>query len=106
MDINKPKLWSPVNLFQLDLKYDYCALVESCPPRKVATILDMDTSLLSKKEREERCATKEQINKLTEILNASKNELMIPYLSEIIDEDCANEVLKVVEKIIEYKRMI
>ncbi|MFM2224950.1 MAG: hypothetical protein RJA07_1152 [Bacteroidota bacterium] len=77
------------------------------PLRKIAAKLDIDTSFLSKIERNERRATKEQIIKLTEIFEVEKNYLLVPYLSEIVyyqigDEDCANEVLKVAEEKVSY----
>jgi transcriptional regulator with XRE-family HTH domain len=84
---------------------------EELPLRKVAAQLDIDTSFLSKIERNERRATKEQIIKLTEIFKVDKNYLLIPYLSEIIyyqigEEDCANEVLKVAEKKVSYQKTL
>ncbi len=77
------------------------------PLRKVAAQLDIDTSFLSKIERSERRATREQIIKLAKIFEVEKNYLMIPYLSEIVyyeiaDEDCANKVLKVAEQKVKY----
>ena len=80
------------------------------PLRKVAAQLDIDTSFLSKIERNERKATKEQIVKLAGIFKVEKNYLMIPYLSEIVayeiaDEDCANQVLKAVaEEMVKYQK--
>lgn len=79
------------------------------PLRKIAALLDIDTSFFSKIERNERKATKEQIHKLEEIFEVEKDFLMIPYLSEKIyyelsDEDCANEVLKVAEERVKYEK--
>lgn len=79
------------------------------PLRKIAAQLDIDTSLFSKIERCERKATKEQIKKLEEIFQLSKNFLMILYLSENIfcelsNEDCAFEVLKIAEARINYEK--
>jgi len=79
------------------------------PLRKIAAQLDIDTSFLSKIERSERKATKEQIYKLVEIFEVEKNYLMVPYLSEIIyyeigEEDCANHVLRAVEQKIKNKK--
>lgn len=75
--------------------------------RQLASQLDIDASILSKIERGERKATKEQIIKLAEILCLNKNELLIQYLSEkiayeIADEDVANQTLKAAEKKIKY----
>ena len=82
---------------------------EELPLRKIAAQLDIDTSFLSKIERNERRATKEQIIKLTEIFKVDKNYLLVPYLSEIVyyqigEEDCANEVLKVAEEKVSYQK--
>ena len=79
------------------------------PLRKVAAQLDIDTSFLSKIERSERRATREQITQLAKIFEVEKNYLMVPYLSEIVfyeiaDEDCASEVLKVAEKRVNYTK--
>jgi transcriptional regulator with XRE-family HTH domain len=79
------------------------------PLRKIAALLDIDTSFFSKIERSERKATKEQIHKLEEIFSVEKDTLMIPYLSEKIyyelsEEDCANEVLKVAEERVKYEK--
>ena len=79
------------------------------PLRKIAALLDIDTSFFSKIERSERKATKEQIHKLEEIFEVEKDALMIPYLSEKIyhelsEEDCATEVLKVAEERVKYEK--
>jgi transcriptional regulator with XRE-family HTH domain len=52
--------------------------------RHVSADLDIDTAILSKIERSERKATKEQILKLAEILDLNKDNLLIQYLSEKI----------------------
>ncbi len=77
------------------------------PLRKIAALLDIDTSYYSKIERSEKSATKEQILKLEAFFEVEKNSLMIPFLSEkifneISDEDCADQVLKVAEKQVKY----
>ena len=79
------------------------------PLRKIAAQLDIDTSFFSKIERSERKATKEQIHKLEEIFEVEKDFLMIPYLSEkiyyeLLEEDCATEVLKVAEERVKYEK--
>lgn len=79
------------------------------PLRKIAAQLDIDTSILSKIERCERKATKEQIHKLEKIFDVAKDFLMVPYLSEKIyyelsEEDCANRVLKVAEELVKYQK--
>lgn len=79
------------------------------PLRKIAAQLDIDTSFFSKIERSERNPTKNQIHKLEEIFKVKKGFLMVPYLSEKIyyelsEEDCANQVLKVAEARVNYKK--
>ncbi|MES2566258.1 MAG: helix-turn-helix transcriptional regulator [Bacteroidota bacterium] len=75
--------------------------------RQVAAHLDIDQAILSKIERNERKPTKENIIKISEILNLDKDELLVQFMSdkiayEIADEDCANRVLKVAEKKVKY----
>ena len=75
--------------------------------RQVAALLDIDTAILSKVERGERKANKEQIIKLAEILDLNKDELLVHYLSEkiayeLMDEDVASKTLKVAEERIKY----
>lgn len=77
------------------------------PLRKIAAILDIDTSYYSKIERNEKKATKEQIQKLEVFFEVEKNSLMIPFLSEkiyyeIAEEECADQVLKVAERQVKY----
>lgn len=50
--------------------------------RQVAAQLDIDTAILSKIERSERKATKEQIIKLAGILDLNEEDLLVHYLSE------------------------
>jgi transcriptional regulator with XRE-family HTH domain len=75
--------------------------------RQVAAKLDIDTAILSKIERGERKATREQIVKLAGILDLKKDDLLIQYLSEniayeIADDDLAKQALKVAEKRVDY----
>lgn len=75
--------------------------------RQVSALLDIDMAILSKVERGERKATKEQIVKLAEILDLDKEELLIHYLSEkiayeLVDEDVASQALRVAEERVEY----
>lgn len=79
------------------------------PLRKVAAILDIDTSYYSKIERSEKKATKEQIHLLEDFFEIEKNTLMIPFLSEkilyeISEEECADQVLKVAEARVKYEK--
>ena len=75
--------------------------------RHVSADLDIDTAILSKIERSERKATKEQILKLAEILDLDKDNLLIQYLSEKIlyeikDEALGSKALKVAEQKMKY----
>ncbi len=75
--------------------------------RHVSAKLDIDTAILSKIERSERKATKEQILKLAEILDLNKENLLIQYLSEKIldaikDEELGSKALKVAEQKMKY----
>lgn len=81
--------------------------IEGLLIRQLAAQLDIDTAILSKIERSERKATRNQISKIAEILKLDKDNLLIQYLSEniayeIVDEEIANEALKVAEQKIEY----
>lgn len=75
--------------------------------RQVAAKLDIDTAILSKIERSERKATKEQIIKLAGILDLKEEDLLVHYLSEKIvyeikDEELGQKALKVAEQKIKY----
>jgi len=75
--------------------------------REVSTQIGIDTAILSKIERGERKATKEQIIKLSDILEIDKSFILTQYLSEKIlyeiqNEDFGMEALKVAEKTIKY----
>jgi transcriptional regulator with XRE-family HTH domain len=78
------------------------------PLRKVAAELDLDQSILSKIERGERKASKEQIIRIAQIFGVDEKELLINFLSdkilyELINEEVASEVLKVAEMKIAYR---
>jgi transcriptional regulator with XRE-family HTH domain len=75
--------------------------------RHVSAELDIDTAILSKIERSERKATKEQIIKLAEILELNEEDLLVQYLSEKIlyeikDEKLGSKALKVAEQKMKY----
>ncbi len=77
--------------------------------RQLSTMVDMDTAILSKIERGERKARREQIDKIANALELNKENLLIEYLSEniayeIFNEDKAKDVLRVAESKIEYLR--
>lgn len=75
--------------------------------RQVAAMLDIDTAVLSKIERGERKANKEQIIKLAEILEIDEEVLVVQYLSEKIlseikDEELGSKALKAAEQKMKY----
>ena len=77
--------------------------------RHLAAELDIDQALLSKIERGEKKATKDQILKFASVLGLKKEDLMLQYLSEniafeIVAERNALDVLHVAEDKIEYLR--
>lgn len=76
--------------------------------RHISVQMDIDTALLSKIERGERKATREQIIKFADILELDKEFLLIKYLSEKIlyeiqDEELGMQAIKVAEKTIKYR---
>lgn len=77
------------------------------PIRKVAAFLDLDASTLSKIERDERSANKDQIEKLAKLFKVDERTLLVAYLSDkvtyaLMEEGCSEEVLKVAEQKIKY----
>ena len=75
--------------------------------RKVAAKVDIDQSLISKFEKNERKPTMEQIVRLAKFYGLSENELIINWYSEkIADElkytESTSEILKVEEEKINY----
>jgi transcriptional regulator with XRE-family HTH domain len=77
--------------------------------RQLAAMIDVDAAIISKIERGERKARREQVERIAEALDMDKKKLMIEYLSdniayEIIAEDSAMDVLKVAEDKVKYFR--
>lgn len=77
------------------------------PLRKVAAVLDIDPSTLSKIERGERSANKEMLNLLASLFNEDEHTLGVILLSdkvayELLDEDNPNEILKIAEEKIKF----
>ena len=75
--------------------------------RKVAAEVDIDQSLISKFEKNERKPTKEQLIRLAKFYNLSEQELIINWFSEKIAEELkytesTSEILKVAEEKINY----
>lgn len=79
------------------------------PLRKIAAELDIDTSTLSKIEKNERNANEQIIEKLSEIFAINKADLKVRYLSDkitfqLLDEEDGIEILKVAEQKIKYHK--
>ncbi len=73
------------------------------PLRKVADYLDIDQAILSKIERGQRFASREQVIKLAGFFNVDETSLLVAWLSdklvtEVADEDIALEALQAAEK--------
>ena len=79
------------------------------PLRKVAALLDIDVSILSKKERGERPLSKDVVTKLAKIYKHDEDELTVLYLNQkIVNEvgevDLALRAIQVAEEQIKYLR--
>ena len=77
------------------------------PLRVVAAFLDIDPAIMSRIERGQRKASREQIIKLAKYFDIDENELLVAWLSdkivyEIAYEQNAMEALKVAEEKIKY----
>jgi HTH-type transcriptional regulator, competence development regulator len=77
--------------------------------RQVAAAIEIDQALLSKIERGERIATKNQVIALADFFTINERELLTLWLGEKIayeikDEDIANDALKVAEEQLKYNR--
>ena len=78
------------------------------PLRKVAAVLDIDQSILSKMEHGHRKIKKEQVIKLAKFFKYDEKEMLKIYLSdkilyEIGKDENALEALKIAERVLEYK---
>lgn len=76
---------------------------QNLPQRKVAALLDIDTSLLAKYERNERHPSKELISKIANIFNVDSEDLITEALTDkiayqIIAEQADSKILKVAEE--------
>ena len=79
------------------------------PLRTVAAYLDIDQAILSRIERGQRKASREQVIKLSGYFNVNEDDLIIAWLSdkvvsELSDERNAIDALKVAENQINYLR--
>ncbi len=77
---------------------------QSLYQRQLAASLEIDTALLSKIEKGERKAKKEQVQQLAVLLHTDKDELMSLWLAEQILELPADdeEILNAIKKAIKY----
>jgi len=81
------------------------------PLRKLAALLDIDQSTLSKIERNERKANLQLIAEIAKIFKVNKKELLVNFYSDIVsyeieEEKDYSEILKLAEAKIEYKRSL
>lgn len=81
------------------------------PLRKLAALLDVDQSTLSKIERDERRPNIKMIEEVSNFFNVNKDELLISFYSDIVfyeiqDENSFSEILQVAEAKIQYQRTI
>jgi HTH-type transcriptional regulator, competence development regulator len=79
------------------------------PLRTVSAYLDIDQAILSKIERGQRKATREQVVKLAEYFKVKENDLIIAWLSdklvyEVEDEKLALEAIHVAEEKVKYNK--
>lgn len=77
------------------------------PQRKVAALLDIDTSLLAKYEKDTRQPSKELIMKIADLFAVNGDELYTEALTDkiayqIIEEEADSKLLRVAETKVEY----
>jgi predicted nucleotidyltransferase/plasmid maintenance system antidote protein VapI len=82
-------------------------LERQLPLRTVAAFLDIDQAILSKIERGQRMASRNQVVKLAEYFSTNESELIVSWLSdklvyEVKDENVALKALQVAEEKVEY----
>jgi transcriptional regulator with XRE-family HTH domain len=80
---------------------------QELPQRKVAAMLDIDTSLLAKYERNERYPSKELITKIAELFKVDSVALVNEVLSDkiayqILEEESDTQILRVAETKVEF----
>jgi transcriptional regulator with XRE-family HTH domain len=78
------------------------------PLRTVAAFLDIDPAIMSRLERGQRKATREQVINLAGYFNVNEDELIIAWLSdkvvyEIADEELSIEALRMAEEKVKYQ---
>ncbi len=80
---------------------------ENMPLRKLAAILDLDQSTLSKLERGDRPVTRQMIPIIAKTFGLVEKDLVVKYMSkhiayQIADEEYANDILKAAEEEVKY----
>jgi HTH-type transcriptional regulator, competence development regulator len=80
------------------------------PLRTVAAYLDIDQAILSKIERGQRHANREQVVKLAEYFKIQEDDLLVAWLSdklvyEVADEEVALKALQVAEEKVKYQKI-
>ncbi len=75
------------------------------PLRKLAALLDLDQSTLSKIERSERKANAEMIERLAKIFKVDKKELQVSFVSDLVaynllEEEYGKEILQIMNQFI------
>lgn len=81
------------------------------PLRTVAAFLDVDQAILSKIERGQRRANREQVLKLADYFNVKAEELLLAWLSdqvlyEVENEELAIQALQIAEERLAYKAFL
>ena len=79
------------------------------PLRKVAALLDVDVSIISRLEKGNRQPQRDYVEKLAAIFDEDARDLLVLFLSDRIayalaDEACSDAVLRVAEEKIKYLR--
>ena len=82
-------------------------LEKNLPQRKVAALLDIDTSILSKYEKNVRQPSKELIEKIAKIFNVDSQTLLFEAFTDkiayqFIEDDIDSKTLRVAEDKVEY----
>lgn len=80
---------------------------QNLPQRKVAALLDIDSSLLAKYERNERQPSKVLITKIAEMFKVDSDDLINEALTDkiayqILEEEADSKILRVAETKVEY----
>ncbi len=113
MDNNCPELIFKKKIYGMTVRESFGEYIKKLreehklPLRKVASVLDLDPSTLSKIERGERTANKEMLPLFAELFNESEKTLGLIFFSDkvayqLMEEENPNEILKVAEEKIQY----